>query len=99
MFSNGVSAGDYELLIGVVVITRRAAGKVSEMSKNSGKMNTRTYTRGSFQRVYDGGGDGDVDDDEEIKFNGAAFFYSIPLASICSGSEKKKKFPHVFVLL
>lgn len=40
------SAGDYELLIGVVVITRKVPG----MSKNSRKMNTNA----GFQRAYDG---------------------------------------------
>jgi len=45
VFSNGITAGDYELLIGVIVITRKVPG----MSKNSGKMNTNY----GFQRVYD----------------------------------------------
>lgn len=36
--------GDYELLIGAVVIIRKVPG----MSKNSGKMNTNY----GFQRVY-----------------------------------------------
>lgn len=39
VFSNGITSGDYELLIGVIVITRKVAG----MSKNSGKMNTTDH--------------------------------------------------------
>lgn len=45
VFGNGVKAEDYELLIGVIVITRKVPG----MSKNSGKMNMDN----GFQRVYD----------------------------------------------